>query len=655
MKLRALLAVLLAAGLGATCCGPGSVVRAHAPEVIVLGIDAMDPNFLESHWGDLPNLHQLASGGAFRRLATVMPPQSPVAWATFISGSDPSYHGIFDFIHRRPDTLEPFSSMGEAVGAGWEIPIGPYLIPLTPGKIETFRRGTPFWEILAKHGIPVTVLRMPVNFPPTPGGDDDEQLSGMGTPDLRGTFGMFTFFTDAAGAQRRGLSAGTIVPVTLTDHRATLRVLGPANSLRRDHANTSVDITVEVDPEAGAAHFETQGHSFVLGQGQWSGWVHVAFPLIPGLKSAPGMFRVYAKQLHPVFQVYVSPVNLDPSVPAMPITNPPEFGAELARAVGSFYTQGMPQDTAALREGVFTVDEYLRQSRIVSQEHLRLLNYAIEHAPGGLIFFHFFGVDQDSHMLWGKYDDKLLDTYRMVDREVGWVRQHAPNALLLVMSDHGFARFDWAVHVNRWLADHGFMTLKNPSDTGTGEGFTNVDWSRTVAYAVGLNGLYLNLAGRETAGIVQPLDVDGLVADLEKGLLGLRNPANGQQAVEQVFRTSDLYHGPDLQYAPDLLVGYRPGYRGSWQTALGGTPPGEVVPNDDAWLADHCIDSKFVPGVLLSNRKDLADAPALADVTLSILRAYGIEPPRIMAGHEIFTNATTVSQLGGDDVRKQQH
>jgi len=312
----------------------------------------------------------------------------------------------------------------------------------------------------------------------------------------------------------------------------------------------------------------------------------------------------------------------------------------------------MPQDTAALRDGVFTVDEYLSQSRLVSQEHLRLLHYAVEHASGGLIFFHFFGVDQDSHMLWGKYDDKLLDTYRMVDAEIGWVRRHAPNALLLVMSDHGFARFDYAVHINRWLADHGFLALANPDDTGTGEGFQNVDWTGTRAYAVGLNGLYLNLAGRERDGIVEPTEVDSLVADLRKGLPELRNPATGEKAIEEVYRTSDLYHGPALEYAPDLLIGYRPGYRGSWQTALGGTPRGEVVPNQDAWLADHCIDSRFVPGVLLSNRKDLANAPALADVTVSILREYGIEPPRAMAGREIFEKYT-VSHLRGSDVRKQ--
>ena len=645
-RLLLLPAVLLPAALLVSSCGRGHApVRADAPEVIVLGIDAMDPNFLERHWSDLPNLNRLQSTGAFRRLQTVMPPQSPVAWATFITGSNPGMHGIFDFIHRRPGSMEAFSSMSEAMAPGWQIPIGPYLIPLSPGRIATYRRGKPFWDYLADRGIPVTVLRMPVNFPPSPGdGDGDEELSGMGTPDLRGTMGTFTYFSDAAGVEKREFGGGRVAPVQLSNHQTTLRIIGPPNSLRRDGADTFVDLTVHVDAETHAARFEAQGKSLVLGEGQWSGWFHVTFPMIAGLKGAAGMFRLYAKQLSPGFQVYVSPVNLDPGAPAMPITNPPAFGAELARAVGSFYTQGMPEDTAALREGVFSVDEYLSQSRLVSEEHLRLLHYAIEHASGGMIFFHFFGVDQDSHMLWGKYESKLLDTYRMVDQEIGWVREHAPKALLIVMSDHGFSRFDYAVHVNRWLADHHFLALRDPDDQGTGEGFQNVDWTRTKAYAVGLNGLYLNLAGRERDGIVEPLDVDSLVGDLQKGLTELEDPATGDKVIEQVYRTRDIYRGPAMEFSPDLVVGYRPGYRGSWQTALGGTPPHEIVPNDDAWRADHCIDSRFVPGVLLSNRSNLAAAPGLADVTASILREYGIQPPQQMAGREIFTPATAASK-----------
>jgi predicted AlkP superfamily phosphohydrolase/phosphomutase len=628
-------------------CSHGPQLALAPPKVIVLGMDGMDPGFLERHWSDLPNLDHLRRLGEFKRLATVMPPQSPVAWSTFITGMDPGGHGVFDFIHRNPDTRAPFSSMGEAIGPPWVLPLGPYVLPLSKGKIETFRQGTAFWDVLAQRGLPITILRMPMNFPPT--ADHDEELSGMGTPDLRGTNGIYTFYTDTPGVSAHDTGAGRFVPVRLEGNRATLRLGGPPNSLRRDGAETSVEIPVEVDPDSRVARFTAQGRQFVLAEGEWSGWIHIRFPLAFGLSGPAGIFRVYAKQLHDGFQVYISPVNLDPEDPAMPITNPPELGRELVRAVGPFYTQGMPEDTAALREGVFTLNDYLAQSREVAREHLRILRYAVEHAHGGLLFFHFFATDQDSHMLWGKHEPELLDTYRMVDETVGWVAERAPQALLIVMSDHGFTNFDRALNVNRWLVEQGLMTLQDPS-ADSGEGFQNVDWSRTKAYAVGLNGIYLNQAERETGGIVEPLEADAIIAAIREGLKALRDPENGAPVVQDVYQASQIYHGTHQRYAPDLLVGYRPPYRASWETVLGGTPRGIVVPNRDAWIGDHCIDPQFVPGVLISNRRsDVAD-PSLADMPVTLLKEFGVQPLPQMAGRAIY-DQSHAPQLGENHVQ----
>src|SRR5215472_16502047 len=163
-------------------------------KVIVLGIDGMDPGFLERHWTSLPNLDRLRREGEFRRLGTTIPPQSPVAWSTFITGLDPGGHGIFDFVHRDPNTMAPFSSLGETVESKHSVPLGPYALPLSPGEVEFFRRGTAFWQTLADHGIPATILRMPVNYPPVHCAC--QELAGMGTPDMHGTYGTFTFFTD---------------------------------------------------------------------------------------------------------------------------------------------------------------------------------------------------------------------------------------------------------------------------------------------------------------------------------------------------------------------------------------------------------------------------------------------------------------------------
>lgn len=621
--------------MGLSCCGNrNGASSAHRKQLIILGIDGMDPGFLERHWDALPNMDRLRHDGDFLRLQTTTPPQSPVAWSTFITGMDPGGHGIYDFVERRPETLTLFSSMAQTTEGGHRISIGPYRLPISAGRVRNLRHGTAFWEILARHRVPVTILRMPTNFPPLPYGD---AVAGMGTPDLLGTFGTFTFFTDDPLEKTRDVSGGRIVHVTVDrKHRVSLPIGGPPNSLRVDQAPTNVNITAYVDPAANVARFDIGGRQFVLRQGEWSGWVHTRFTLIPYLKSVAGMFRVYVKQLHPAFAVYLSPINIDPADPALPVTAPAAYSLDLVRAIGPFYTQGMAQDTAALRQGVLTRSEYLQQSRGVSEEMLRMLHYGVNHFTDGLLFFHFFGVDQNSHMLWGDYDDELLKTYQMVDKTIGWVRRKLPHADLIVMSDHGFSTFKRAVHLNAWLRTEGFLALQGAAKSG-GEGFENIDWARTKAYAAGLNGIYINQEGREREGIVSAgRPTDELIEEIRTRLLQLRDPKGGAPVVHSVAVPERDFHGAMLDSAPDLIVGYYPGYRSSWQTALGATPETIIDDNTDEWRADHCIDPVFVPGTLLATRKSRIESPHLYDLTVTALHEFGIQAPAEMIGHSLY-------------------
>ena len=262
-------------------------------KIIVLGIDAMDPGFLERHWDKLPNLDRLRRTGDFERLATTIPPQSPVAWSTFITGLDPGGHGVFDFIHRDPKTMEPLSSMADVEPPRHTLPLGPYLLPLSSGHVRRFLRGKAFWQLLDEAGVPATLLRMPNNFPPL--ASRSRSLSGMGTPDMRGTFGTFSYFTDDPGEMPRAVPGGRIVPVQVERDRAALVIEGPDNTLRKDRAISSVTMAMTRDATNPAALFEVDGQRVILRQGEWSGWVRVRFPIIPALKSAAGMFRVYAK------------------------------------------------------------------------------------------------------------------------------------------------------------------------------------------------------------------------------------------------------------------------------------------------------------------------------------------------------------------------
>ena len=592
--------------------------------MIVLGVDGMDPQFVQQHWSDLPNLDRLRHQGDFKPLGTTTPPQSPVAWSTFITGMDPDGHGLYDFVHRDPATYLPFSSMAKAEDPKHTLSLGPYLFPLSKGQVVSLRRGTAFWQILADHHIPVTVIKMPTNYPPIPVG---KAISGMGTTDLLGTFGTFTFYTDDPEEISRSVSGGRIVKVPMFQNRTVLQVDGPANSLRKDHRTSSVDLTVDVDPQSPAARLSAGDSMAVVRQGDWSPWLHAEFPLIPHLVNATGMFRVYAKQLHPRFELYVSPVNIDPDEPELPISAPAGYSREIARATSPFYTQGIAEDTAALRQGVFSLSEFLSQSSMVFEDEHKLLRYSLSQFHDGLLFVYISSIDQNSHMLWGKHMAEVLETYRAVDAAIGEVLDNAHGADVIVMSDHGFTTFDRAVNLNTWLAKNGYMALEGgPGDDEIP--FARVDWSKTQAYALGLNGLYLNLAGREKQGIVPPsADSQSLLKKISADLLAFRD--NGKTIIESV------YAPPRSDVAPDLIIGYARGYRGSWQTALGAAPESLVEDNMDAWIGDHCINAADVPGVLFSTGKLTAEGPRLKDVTVSILHLFGVSPSPGMTGRNV--------------------
>jgi len=595
--------------------------------VIVLGVDGMDPNFVERHIDELPNLKRLRHQGGLSRLATTTPPQSPVAWSTFITGTDPAEHGLFDFVHRDPSTLEPISSMAEVIGPAHTLAIGPWLLPLSSARVRSFRKGRAFWQILSDAGIPVTVLRMPTNYPPIEGAGT--AIAGMGTPDLEGTFGTFTFYTDDPFEKDGNVSGGRIVPVTATNHRVILPIEGPANTLRRDRQPTELNLTADIDETAAAAVFHIGDRQFILKQGEWSPWIHAKFPFMGDLAGASGIFRLYVQQLTPGIRIYRSPLNIDPSDPALPVAAPAKYGREMAQRIGDFYTQGIEEDTSALRQGVLDLPEYLAQSRIVSAEHSRLLRDSLDHFQGGFLFFYFSEVDQNSHVLWGRHDDELLKTYQTVDRDIGMVLDREPNATVMVMSDHGFAAFNYAVNLNTWLLEEGFLTLKQPTGDAT---LASIDWKRTKAYAMGLNALYINLAGREENGIVHPgAERDATLAEISQRLLAYRDPNNSRTVVADVTPMKS-----NSRYAPDLIVGYSPGYRASWETALGGIPLGIIRENNDAWIADHCISAAAVPGVLTGTRTLRIPDPNLKDLTVTILREFDLQPDPAMNGRPVY-------------------
>ena len=349
MRILRAIVLLLALGAGAIAAGEAD----RAKRMVVLGVDGLDPTLLADLMREnrLPNLSALAKTGGFIALGTSIPPQSPVAWSNFITGVDPGGHGLFDFLGLDRQTMVPYLS-AVRIEKGWLAPLqlGGWRLPLTPDKPVRQRDQQAFWELLDEAGIPTTVFRMPANYPPVATGG--RTLSGMGTPDLRGTPGTFSFYTSDPNERTRRVSGGVIQRIELMDGVARASIEGPPNAFLEGAPFATEDFTVYVDPHHPVAGLEIGGLRIVLNHGEWSDWVRLEFELVPGLVRVPGMVRFFLRGTSPHLDLYASPVNIDPRRPAQPISNPAGYASELAGAVGPFYTQEMPEDTKALSAGV---------------------------------------------------------------------------------------------------------------------------------------------------------------------------------------------------------------------------------------------------------------------------------------------------------------
>jgi predicted AlkP superfamily phosphohydrolase/phosphomutase len=623
-------------------------------KVIILGMDGLDHGLIKG-WmeaGKLPAFRRLvAEGGDFRTLRSSIPPQTPVAWSNFITGTDPGGHGIFDFIRRHPANLDPsyfldFSAT-ETLPAKHTIRIGSTILPLSGGEVKNLRKGEAFWQVAEKHGVSGTIIRMPSNYPPVP--TRARTLSGMNTPDIKGTYGTFNYYTNE-NIQVTEDTAGTgrVHDVFVIDNRVEGQLPGPANSLRVGNPDTKIDFKVFIDPINPVAKIVIHGQEFILKEKEWSGWKTVRFEFIP-TQGVSGICQFYLKEVRPKFKLYISPVHIDPADPALPIPTPASYSRELARRFGPFFTKGLPADTAALDNEVLDEEEFLAQDDVVLQESLLELDYELARFDEGLFFFYFSSADQRQHMFWrlidpdhpgydarlaAKYGNTIENIYVDMDRVL---RKVDRDTMLIVMSDHGFNPFRRGFNLNTWLLESGYLRLAKPWKQETTSFFDDMDWTRTKVYGVGLNSLYINEKGREREGTVAPgAEKDNLVHEIARKLEALVDPKTGKKAVLHAYVAREVYHGPYVDLAPDIVLGFDRNYRISWQSPLGGFPRDVFVDNTRKWSGDHMTSPDVIPGVVFANRPIRAEAPALYDVTATILDVFGIEKPQNVIGTSIF-------------------
>lgn len=636
---------LVAACLLTGCSNKSQDDRKHPERLVILGVDGMDHYLTQKMLaeGKLPNLAKLAEQGDFKSLRTTNPPQSPVAWSTFITGLDPTGHGIYDFVHRDPEKMAPYLSTSRAEEVDCVIEIGDLAIPYCSAEVKSLRKGRAFWEFLEEANIPTSVYKVPANFPPDENWKS-ETLSGMGTPDIMGTYGTFQLFTDNPEFVGTKPSGGIVHELKVdADGRANANLEGPPDPNTVGEVALTEDLEILVDREREIALVRVGDTERLLKVGEWSDWVPFAFSTRLG-SSVPGMVRLQLGSTSPHVSLYTSPINLDPLDPVMPISSPPSFSAEFAKSAGRFYTQGMPEDTKALSAGALSDDEFLAQGQEVYKERQRMLDAALDRYEGGLLFFYFSTIDQNSHMFWRAmearegdpeypYRNVIPDLYKEMDAVIGKVMERLDDdTTLVVMSDHGFTTYRRKVHLNTWLAEKGYLALREDGTHGGGP-LGHIDWDRTQAYALGLNQIFLNLRGREPEGSIPAEDRDVLLSRLERDLQHFRDPDNGRRVVSAVIKPEQVPGG----ITPDIIVGYARDYRSSDFSAMGNVGSEIVEVNDEHWSGDHCMDADGVPGVVFSTEKIPLEDPGLADFAPTILQRFGLPKSDIMEGRNMFS------------------
>lgn len=668
---------------------PGGKPLRRAPaRVFVMGFDGMDPaltgRLLDE--GKLPNLKRLKESGGFAALGTTQPSESPVAWSSFATGVNPGKHNIYDFLVRDTQTYMP--DIGMVKREPPEFLWGYF--PVKPPKIESIRGGTSFWVHAGRDGVRTKVITAPVTFPPEEVAHG-ELLSGLGVPDIRGTWGTFYYWaTDLSSFEEGNTEFGGFLKRLLFDagvsktflkgpespilkqEEAALRAKQKAGPLsdkekaRLDELATGKDVnlpmTVRWSEGSGKVELEIQGEKLSLREGEWSPWVSLSFPFNLLVK-VHGITQFHVVKATDELQLYASPVNFDPRRPPLPIAKPDDFSAELAARLGLYRTIGWAETAdKALNEGRLDEAAFLYDSEKAFEDRERIIFDQLDTSTDWDLFVAVIETtDRIQHMMWrliddkhpmydaelaAKYGDAIEKIYRRADDMVGRLVPRLPqDAVFLVVSDHGFHSFRRGVNLNTWLVQNGYMAFEGNESAdktmadlqGRGRFFEGVDWSRTKAYAVGLGQIYFNLRGREGQGIVSPgAEYKALQEEMAAKLMELRDPDDGAQIFAEIYRRDDIYKGEFLHNAPDLQVGFLDGYRVGWQDTLGGVRRTVVENNNRKWSGDHCATATEISaGIFFSNRPIATQTPHIMDVSATVLKLLGVPLPADLDGRPL--------------------
>ncbi len=627
-------------------------LKPRARRVIVVGLDGLDAKLTEDLMaaGKLPNLKKLSEEGGYRRLGTTLPALSPVAWSTFQTGVNPGAHNIFDFLSRDKRLYIPTLTSTETVAGRFISLLGKKFQIRSP-KVTLSRKSQPFWKILAKHGIFSNIIRVPISYPPEK--FSGAILSAMCTPDVRGTQGSFSYFSTRPKANNKVTSGEVfqLQPGNSGDKAGLKRLLsgsflGPQVDANSEALKIPFTVAEQVD---GKVILKVQGQNIELKEGSFTEWIKLEFSA-GWNKKISAIVRLSLREQGEELSFYATPLNADPEKSVLPIAHPIYFASWLAKKVGLYSTLGFAEDTWGRNELAIDDKLFLQQAYLTHGERERMFFETLKRTTEGVLACVFDATDRIQHMFWryqesdhpapvedrNVFGNTIEDLYVRMDKLVARVRdQLNSNDVLIVLSDHGFGSFRRGINLNTWLKDNGYLVLKEGVD-GLRDYLLDVDWSKTSAYCLGLTGIYLNRKGRELRGIVPDQSADALLEEIASKLKAIRDPENGASCVRSVYQASKVYRGVYSKEAPDLIMGYEPGYRVSWEAVTGTLEPTVFTDNLKAWSGDHHIDPELVPGVLFVNRQVTQAKTSLLDLAPSILDIFGVKAPKYMEGKVAF-------------------
>jgi predicted AlkP superfamily phosphohydrolase/phosphomutase len=344
------------------------------------------------------------------------------------------------------------------------------------------------------------------------------------------------------------------------------------------------------------------------------------------------------------------------------------------------------------------IDAFLKRLYKAADSRMEAFDYLLKRDPWDFAMMVFNGTDTVSHAMWKfmdenhplhdparrhKYGNAIRDYYAYVDEKLGkFLADVADDTTVMLMSDHGFGPFHKFIHVNNWLIQEGLMkindkplsrikhalfrsgfapmniyntlmslglgALKREVVRGQGQGlmktlflsFEDVDWSRTAAYSLGNVGqIKLNVVGREPNGYVQPGEqYERVREDIISRLSQLRDPVTGELVVESVYRREEIYSGPHLEEAADIVfIPRRLEYFGFGEYEFGSN---KIIESMKRGISGtHRMNGIFLAwGAGIKPETAVFDA-GLADLAPTILHLLGIPVPEQMDGrilHEIF-------------------